>query len=250
LTDRNLGGLKVAPIQDIPDVLNIMVYGWPGVGKTRLAGSAAAVPELSPVLFVDVEGGTLSLRDHYPLVDTVRVKSWDDIVKLYAELRKGTHGYKTIVLDSLTEIQKFGMFAIMKSVLENDPTRDPDLPSIGEWGKSTEQMRKFVRLFRDLPVNTVFTALVVEDKQKNGTILKRPSLPGKLAAEVAGFLDIVLYMYIKEIDGEQRRLLLSSGSEDVVAKDRTDRLPPVVTTPSLPDIYNTIFGTKEGMTIT
>jgi phage nucleotide-binding protein len=241
LTTKTLGGLSVSAVEDLPSYINMLVYGDPGVGKTVLAGSASQVDQLGPVLYVDVEGGTLSLRERYPDVDVVRIKSFDDLGALFEALRKGDSGYKTIVLDSITEIQKFGMYSIMKRALQNDPDRDPDLPGIGEWGKNTEQMRRLIRAFRDLPMNCIFIALAAVDQDKKGNKLIKPALSQKLSNEIAGFLDIVVYFYKKEVEGAITRLLLTQGTDEVIAKDRTDRLPPVVEDPDMNKIYQILF---------
>ena len=124
-----------------------------------------------------------------------------------------------------------------------DPDRDPDVPGIREWGKNSEQIRRFVRAFRDLSVNTIFTALSATDKdQKTGITLSRPYLSGKLASEVAGFLDIVCYMYIRVVEGDVRRLMLTSGTDTCVAKDRSDSLPPVLEEPDMKTIHNIVTG--------
>ena len=246
LTQKTLGGLQVQTVDELPEYINMLIYGNPGVGKTVLAGSSDDVPELRPVLFIDVEGGTLSLRDRYPEVEVVRVQSWNDMQLLYNELYKMEHDYKTVVLDSLTEIQKFSMYNIMYEVLQEHPDRDPEVPSIREWGKNIEQIRRLVRAFRDLPMNTILTALGVTDKDsESGKIVTRPSLSGKLAMEVGGFVDIVGYLYVKVIDGDIQRLMLTQGTDRVIAKDRSDTLPHVVEAPDMSKLYAHIFETKE-----
>lgn len=245
LSPRNLGGLKILKAAERPPYMNILFYGDPGVGKTRLAGTADSVPEMRKVLFVDLEGGTLTLTHSNPNVDIVRVSSWDEMQDVYNALYAGNHDYSTVVLDSLTEIQKFNMYNIMKGLVEFDADRDPDVPGMREWGKNLEQMRKFVRAFRDLPMHTIFTALMKNDKdKKTGLSQRKPYLSGKLADEVAGFLDIVCYMYIKEVDGEQTRLLLSSATDEIVAKDRTGKLPIVMINPDMVDLLGYINGDK------
>lgn len=245
LSPRNLGGLKILKAAERPPYMNILFYGDPGVGKTRLAGTADSVPEMRKVLFVDLEGGTLTLTHSNPNVDIVRVSSWDEMQDVYNALYAGNHDYSTVVLDSLTEIQKFNMYNIMTGLVEYDSDRDPDVPGMREWGKNLEQMRKFVRAFRDLPMHTIFTALMKNDKdKKTGLSQRKPYLSGKLADEVAGFLDIVCYMYIKEVDGEQTRLLLSSATDEIVAKDRTGKLPIVMINPDMVDLLGYINGDK------
>lgn len=243
LSKKNLGGLEVTPVAQAPQSMNMLIYGDPGVGKTVLAGSASEIEAMSPVLFVDVEGGTMSLRNKYPQVDVVRVSNWVDMVTVYKELADNPNLYKTVVLDSLTEIQKFSMYNIMKDLIQGDPDRDPDVPGLREWGKNSEQVRRFVRAFRDLPVNTIFTALAAVDKdQKTGLTVNRPGLSGKLSAEVAGFLDIVCYMYIRVVDGDVKRLLLTSSTDSCIAKDRSDSLPPVLEEPDMQTIHQIVIG--------
>jgi hypothetical protein len=222
--------------------MNLMVYGDSGVGKTQLAGSADEVPDLRPVLVLDFEGGTETLVRTYPDIDMIRIETWEQMQKVYDDLYKGSHGYSTVILDSLTEIQKFNMYTVMEKLLEAHPDRDIDVPSMREWGKNLEQMRKFVRAFRDLPMNTVFTALKKEDRNDTtGRVTTKPSLSGKMGDEVAGFLDVVLYYYIKNtrVDGNnlQQRLLLTAKTESIIAKDRTGALPTIVQEPTMQKLY-------------
>ena len=242
LTPRTLGGLKVVPVEDRPNFLNVLIYGDPGVGKTLLAGSAYEVEAMSPVLFIDIEGGTFSLRAKYPEVDVVRVQSWTDMQHVYDELYRGQTGYKTIVLDSLTEIQKFSMSDIMRDLVRREPDRDPDIPGMREWGKNIQQLRALVRAFRDLPCNAIFTALAAEEKNpRTGLIHSKPSLSGKLSAEVAGFVDIVLFMYTKRVEDQMVRLLLTAKTDTTIAKDRSGKLPAVVEVPTMATIHQYIF---------
>lgn len=244
LTVERLGGLDVVTIADKLAYINFLVYGDPGVGKTILASSADAVPEMRPVIFIDVEGGTFSVRDRYPDVKVVRVQTWDDMQSVYDALFSGQHEYKTVVLDSLTEIQKFSMYNIMDFTVKRDPDRDPDIPSMREWGKNIEQIRKLVRAFRDLPMHTIITALAKSDKdQKTGAVKTTPSLSGKLANEVAAFLDIVGYQYTKVMDDELRRFLLTATTDSQVAKDRSGLLPAVIENPTMERIFGYAFGT-------
>jgi len=138
------------------------------------------------------------------------------------------------------------MNQIMEQVLKADPSRDPDVPGMREWGKNIEQIRRMTRAFRDLQMNTIITALAKSDKDpRTGLIKTKPSLSGKLADEVAGFFDEVFYMYTKVIDGEIKRLLLTTKTDTQEAKDRSGRMPAIVDNPQMPVIYDYMFNNKE-----
>jgi hypothetical protein len=250
LTARTIAGLPVTKIAKRDPFLNILIYGESGVGKTTLAGSSDDVPMMRPVLFIDMEGGTESLRSTYPDVEFIRVTTWQEMQGVYSELASGKTGINTVVLDSLTEIQKFNMYNIMTDLIVARPDLDPDVPGMREWGKNLEQMRRYVRNFRDLPMNTIFTALARVDKdQKTGLTTIRPSLSGKMAEEVAAFLDIVAYYYIKQVGSDQEaeflRLLLTRKTDQHVAKDRTGTLPFVVREPNMKDLHAFINTTNQ-----
>lgn len=234
LTPKTIGGLAVQPVAEAETFLNVLIYGESGVGKTVLSGSATDVPGMAPVLLIDVEGGTLSLRNRYADVDVIRVSHFDRLQGVYNDLYRGSH-YNTVIVDSLTELQKFSMSTIMKDVIAKDSTRDEDVPAQRDWGKNQEQIRRFVRGFRDLPMHTIFTALSKEDKDmKTGMTRIRPSLPGKLAGEIAGFVDIVVYYSIRYAgEGGNVRVLQTTSTEKVLAKDRSGRLPALITDPTM-----------------
>jgi hypothetical protein len=240
LTPTSFAGLTVEKPRTQTPYINMLVYGRSSVGKTTLAGSADAVPAMRKVLFVDVEGGTLSLRKtDYGGVDVIRITDYQQFGDLYPALLAGNHDYQTIILDSLTEIQELCMREIMRQMKEDPDNleRDPDVPGMYEWNKSEKQVKRLIRAFRDLPMNVIFTALMKEDKDpKTGVVMKLPDLPGKQAHRVAALFDVVLYYTIIENEGSQRRVVASTAMTNTVAKNRgSDKLPPILDVPT-PDV--------------
>lgn len=248
-----IAGLPINKVSQTEPRVNLLVYGESGIGKTRFAGSSDEIPDMRRTLLIDVEGGTLTLRDLYPEVESVRVKSWAEMQAVYDALFAGQHDFTTIIVDSLTEVQKMSMDGIMRKLVEEFEERSAEVPGLREWNINLEQTRKFVRAFRDLPMNTIFTALVKADKNpRTGALKRKPSLSGKLADEVAGFLDIVVYLYAKEIDGENKRILLCGQTEDTVAKDRSNKLPMTIEDPTMAKLWQILneekisVGTAQG----
>jgi phage nucleotide-binding protein len=246
LDSTKLAGFKLVKASETVDFLNILFYGESGVGKTILAASADAVAAMSPVLLIDFEAGTWSIKDKYPNVDILRPSKWDDLGTVWDTIRQNPSRWRTIVIDSITEMQKFNMSGIMKKLVIDKPDRDPDVSGLQEYLKSGEQVRRFVRAMRDLPVNVIFTALDAADEDQQTHIRRTtPDLPGKLKGQVAGFLDIVGYYYKKRVGDEIKRCLLVTGTDKQIAKDRSDKLPPVMVDPTMTEIHKTIFGTTE-----
>lgn len=228
--------------QAIP-YLNVLVYGDAGVGKTQLGGTANDHKATAPVLVLDVEGGAATLRKR-PDVMVVRVKSIVDLMKIYAEVDKAIatnaeDAPKTVMVDSLTELQKLDMNDIMRALLGQNPDRDPDVPSQREWGKSSNHMRQIIRKFRDLPCNVIFTALAKRDQDDNaGTVVTVPSLPGKLATEAPAFLDVVGYMFTQIEDNKIERRMLCQPSRTKLAKDRLGVFGDVLRNPTIPVMWD------------
>jgi len=230
------------------EYLNLLVFGEPGAGKTYLAGTAQDHPKTSPVLVLDVEGGTTTLR-HRPDVDVIQVRSIEQIIAVHNKLVTDNKGYyKTVVIDSLTELQKLDLSDIMKELVQRRPDRDPDVPDVREWGKTGVHMRKIVRHFRDLPMNTILTALVDPYKDSTGSVVYYPNLPGKMRTELAGFFDVVGYLYTRPSEeGEENgqainRIIQFTGTQKVIAKDRTATLGHFMENPTIPLMFDAIHG--------
>ena len=265
-------------------------YGKPGVGKTRLAASAEEIPEFRDVLLIDAEAGTTSLHDSNPTIPTITIEDWgqfatihnflrthcrykeqykagnkefrDKLLKLEEEISgpdavgKEPLLIETVILDSITEIQKFAMAFVLGIELDTWELDSPfKLPKFKEWGEDAEYIRLLVRHFRNLGVNLILTAhdKTIRD-EKTGKADVLPSLPGKLTNEVLGFLDICGYLYVppkKEDEDESsggdtkfRNVLLTQANGKYIAKDRYERLGAYMVNPTMKKIIKKLKGEK------
>lgn len=247
MTTETIGGLQIVRAGAAPQgrKLNILVYGPAGVGKTVLAASADEVPAMRKVIYLDIEGGTLSIEDRFPKVEIARIEKWGQIQDVYNDLfNHDGAGYNTVVIDSATEAQKMSMDAVMATAYHRDQTLDRDMPMQRHWGVNIEHMRRMVRAFRDLPMHTIITALAKEETDNLNARHVKPSMSGKLADEISGFMDIVLRMYMKEDEdspGKVNRVIATKAGELYIAKDRSDRLEPYMVNPTMKDIYSKII---------
>ena len=230
---------------DVPSKLNTLIYGPPGIGKTVLAGTASLHAPTSPVLYIDVEGGSMSMRDFYDKrnIRIVRPTVFDrDMESYYTHLASPKNKFRTVVIDSGTEVQKLSMQCIMQKLYESRPDKIGSSPSLQEWGKNSDAMRKFVRFYRDLPINVIILCLQQEVKDEmTGQITVKPSFSGKLPDEICGMMDIVGKMSTTlKTDGDRQELsrcILFQPQGSFLAKDRSNRLPAVLHDPTIEKIY-------------
>lgn len=243
---KKIGGLLIKSPDEIKSKFNILIYGAPGVGKTYMAGSASEVLEMQPVLFLDIEGGSLSLSQ-YSDIDVIRVSKWNELKRVIRDLKKDTH-YRTIVVDSLSELQSINM----ENIITNDiaikakegKSRD-DIPIIRDWMVSTDQMLKMVRDFRDLPHNIIFTSLPRIDQEENSAVQYiKPLFSAKLSVLIPATIDFTVYLTSKRSGKGIKRIAICEGSNTLFAKGRGSFLPPQIENPSMRKIYDYIFKDK------
>jgi len=174
----------------------MMVYGGSKVGK-----STFAVTSPYPRLMLDVEGGHRFLpiavkywdpiREEPPVADgtwdtcVVVVREYDDVIKAYEWLRSGRHQFKSLIIDSISELQ----------VKLFDKLAGSEQIKMQQWGEVLRHMGGFLRDVRDLtshptaPLDAI--VLTAMAKQDNKTGQFHPYLQGQLATQAPYFYDLL-----------------------------------------------------------
>lgn len=241
--------------------INLLLYGPQGVGKTTLAASAQEHPALGPVLLVNFEGGTLSLVSRGD-IDAIDINSIDEVDELFWLLRNKTDGfeqYKTIILDSGSEMQTLALEDTARAEIEKarrqgkNTERTIDDMELQTYGKSGAQLSRIFRWFRDLPINTIVTALPkftypAGANTKTGTpSLVVPFFTDKLGTQIMGYMDFVWYM---GDDGSGRKYILTRDQGPYRAKTRgfnfANALGAIHSDPWLPNIYEMLLESEKG----
>ena len=236
------GSLEISSVSNLPDNFNMLIYGNAGVGKTTLAVSMYEVKDASPVLLVDMESGSSVLKKINPPDEKVKVATvteWEQLKTIYRGLKAKGSPFKTVVVDTITEAQKL----CVKRILD-ESTKEKETPELRDYLLRNDRMLKFMRMFRDLPINTVFTAHAfkpgTEENLQHSTIM--PFLAEKLSIDVVGNVDIVFYMTSRMKEGKREVGVLSDPTPSYFAKNRLNSLEEVEVNPTMKDIYPRLLG--------
>lgn len=189
-------------MSEVQRSLTVMVYGESKVGKSTFAVTAPY-----PRLMLDVEGGHRflpivvkywdPLREEPPVADgtwdtcVVQVRTYDDVLKAFQWLQTGRHQFKSLIIDSISELQVKCMDQIAGS----------EQMKMQQWGELLRHMGSLLRDLRDLTMHpttpleaVVLTAMARTDKDGR----YRPYLQGQLAIQAPYFYDILGALTLEE----------------------------------------------------
>lgn len=221
------------------DTLAILVHGEPGMGKSWLGQTAPA-----PRLILDAEGGSRAPKRIDPETGrAVRIKqvTWDPamplpeadgtwescrvvvrdfgtVERVFEVLDSGVHPFQSVVIDSLTELQK----RCKDSIRTGDEVMNERM-----WGILLDRMELKLRQFRDLVFHPIkpIQALVLLALTQEKSMKFKPAVQGALAVSLPGYLDTIGYMAVTVLeDGTEERRLLIQPHDRYEAKDRTHTL--------------------------
>lgn len=258
---RGLGGLRPTRVSDRVAKIDTLIYGPPKLGKTTLALTSQDVPDMMPYLHIAIERGEETIRDTYPdtpvlfltedddgnILETAEQK-WDRFCSIYEELRRPGHGYRTVCLDTLDELQTINIGFIMENaeaVLSGK--QDADVPSMREYGKSRTQMKRMIRAFQDLDMNVIWLCHSKNDQdEKTKRWSKKPALVGQLQDEVGGMVNNLLYltMYPATKTEPVERVLITASDGEIQAGTRSRVLNDIgeITDPTMSKVWYPLVG--------
>jgi hypothetical protein len=190
-------------VSDVQRSLTMMVYGESKVGKSTFAVTAPY-----PRLMLDVEGGHRflpinvkywdPLREKPPVADgtwdtcVVLVNEYDTVLKAYEWLRTGQHQFKSLIIDSISELQ----VKLFDKIAGNEQIK------MQQWGEVLRKMGGLLRDLRDLtmhptaPLEAIVLTAMATKPDVNGT--KHPYLQGQLQVQAPYFYDILGAIVVEE----------------------------------------------------
>ena len=238
--------------------LTLMVYGESKVGKSTFAVTAPY-----PRLMLDVEGGHkfLPINVKYwdpmsqepPVADgtwdtvVVQVRDYDVVLKAFQWLQSGKHQFKSLIIDSISELQVKCM----------DNIAGTEQMKMQQWGELLRHMGHLLRDLRDLtshptqPLEAVVMTAMASRGQDNRM---HPYLQGQLKVQAPYFYDVLGYISNETIPNPdptqlpyKARRMYVERTDEVEAGERVQgRLGAIVEQENLgvERMLDMIFGVK------
>jgi len=239
--------------------LTLMVYGESKVGKSTFAVTAPY-----PRLMLDVEGGHRFLpinakywdpmNEEPPAADgtwdtvVVQVRDYDTVLKAFQWLQSGKHQFKSLIIDSISELQVKCM----------DNIAGTEQMKMQQWGELLRHMGALLRDLRDLtmhPTQPLEAVVLTAMARKGQDGIYRPYLQGQLATQAPYFYDVLGAITIEEFPNEDplqpphkaRRMYVERTGQYEAGERVQGRLGSIVEQGNLgvENMLDMVFGAKK-----
>jgi hypothetical protein len=252
------------PSMRVKHSLSVLIHADSKTGKTTLASTAPL-----PIVALDAEGGWAFMANSKILTQMygrpLRITRWDPcsgppprydgtweicvaIIQTWQALQcaydwlvQGQHDFKSLVVDSITEIQRR---CKMNLVMPTQPMQQQD------WGMLLTMMDTVIRGLRDLkdnPYNSLeVIVFIAETRIIDGRW--RPYLQGQITTALPYWMDIVGYLFVDTVLDENgqptarvRRLLVTPHQMYEAGERVQGVLGDAVTEPNITQMVNQIY---------
>jgi phage nucleotide-binding protein len=251
----------VKDVKDINRPRSWVIYGRSGTGKTTLACSFPG-----PALLVDVKDeGTDSVSDVKGL-KVLEASHWDDLEDLYWYLKENPKTYKTVIIDTMTQVQQLVVEQIgeSKGLRSGKAAGDWGTMNKQDWGEVSSRLKAWITNMRDLPLEVVFLAQdrvfnVDEEEGSDGAIEPEvgprmsPSVMSHMCAAVSCIGNTFIREKVvkvkvngKEVEKRKKEYCIRLGPNSYyitkLRKPKSVELPDFLTNPTYEGILDIISG--------
>ncbi len=252
--------LAVRPVGQMYLHRSWVFYGRAGSGKTTLAGSFP-----KKILLLNIrDKGTDSICDLGEDVMVLDVNTWDDFEVAYWWVKRNPDAYKTLALDTITQLQQLAIEKILED-LEKDTDKAGEWGTMTkrEWGQVASLMKMWITNLRDLPMEVVFLAQdrMSETETDDPEVMLDPEVGPRLSPSIAAHLNAEVSVIgntfirrkttVKKVNGKKKEVerlqyCLRMGPNPVYVtkarKPKSIKLPSVLIDPTYDELIKILKG--------
>lgn len=255
--------LPVKKVSEIDRAISMCVYGRSGSGKTTFAASAPG-----PILYIDIrDEGTASISDVKNL-DVLEIEEFADIENAYWWLTKNPKKYKTVILDTVSQLQSMIVQEVAGENKKGKKAGDWGSMTKKDWGDVAAIMKEWLGNYRDLTsrgINVIFIAQdrtfnLSDEEEANDSLLAPeigPALSPAVAKSLNASVSVLANTFVrelektKEVDGKKvkRKVIqycLGVGPSALytrkLRKPKSVAVPDAIVDPSWDDIIELMKG--------
>ena len=206
----------------------VLLYGNPGTGKTRAIGQVALVPDLQPILFIDVDGGSSTVQDADNIDWVHDIYTFGQLIELSRALIRGELEYKTICIDGLGALyrQQLNVQMGQSANAGSDvgiARWQPGVPAQQDYQLAHNRCTSALDLLKSVPANVFVATGSSEFKDATNRVHKRADLPGQMAERIFEYFDYVGYLYNRVLGKEVQHIAQFVEYGGVFAKERSPK---------------------------
>lgn len=227
---------KTAKNNNLSDQITL-IYGRAKIGKSTLCSY------FDQALFIATEPGLNHLE-----VYRVDCNSWEKFLSTCAEIAKGQHEFKTIILDTVDNLITFCSDYVCR---ENGISHPSELPHGKGWGMITSEFNRAIVKLANLPYGLVIVSHSKSEEVETKT--KKYSrttidVSGKNQNVILNLMDLILFMDSEMKDGVEIGVVRTKPSIYFDAGDKSKLLPESIEYPlDNPKVaYDIIAGSFTG----
>lgn len=256
--------LKMNDVKEQGTVLKATVYGEPGSGKTWFGASASLDEKTAPCLFLEYRAQIGSLRSNAEYLEAIEdgrliilsIDAYKDLSYIHHWLKGGRGSQKdldglmeslgwdndvmpkTVVLDSLTELQRSEVLRIAGND-ESGLLTNVESPKINHWGDLLNQFTNLAHRFFLLPYHIVFSGLEKADFG-SGPVGESPPIEGyRIALQGQAQRQFPAYAYLvmrleRSASSSHYNIGYTQAVKSKTKQQYGPNIPPRIPDPSIP----------------
>jgi hypothetical protein len=223
--------LKQTPDETLSLWLRVLLFGKPGTGKTYLG---LHFPDL---LVLDTERGADAYKDRFDFDQRI-IRSIPNLMEQIEFLESGNHKYKTVMVDSLSDIFDYHQDMSAKQLGgEGVPETEAGISlyrfELSDYRFVNSDYRETLRRITMLNMNVICTAQEKDEYKKGGIMVPTGKLIAAAGKEVERYFETVVRLYTKE-----------SEYCGWCTKDRTGKVPMLKEFEPSYDYFASLLGEK------